>query len=79
MRAWEEGQRVRAVCAIVEQDVPIDPLASPGESGWVHALAGDTGTVVYVGHYHDGAILPTIRFDLTGTASMCLPEEVELL
>lgn len=79
MRVWEKGQRVRAVRAIVEQDVPIDPMVSPGEPGWVHALVGDTGTVIYVARYHDGAILPTIRFDLTGTATMCLPEEVELL
>jgi hypothetical protein len=35
----------------------------------VHAMAGDEGTVE---HLEDG--LPTVRFDRTGTATLCDPE-----
>ncbi|MCB9682208.1 MAG: hypothetical protein H6733_12145 [Alphaproteobacteria bacterium] len=72
-RPFVVGMRVRAMTRIVEDDLPPADGVAPGEPGWLHCEAGDAGTVEAV---DDGD--PTVRFDVSGTATMCAPWEVEV-
>jgi len=74
---WKVGQRVAATQTLVEGDRESLLEAVPGEPGWVHCRAGDEGWVVSVDRYADGAVFPTVRFDHSGTATLC-DSEVEL-
>jgi hypothetical protein len=70
------GMRVRALGDIVDGiDGTPDPTAGPAEPGWTFAVHGDLGTVEYVNGYGD----PTVRFDRTGTASICSPWELDIV
>ena len=73
----EVGERVVACKQLIEGDVPANPDAAPCEDGWVHCEPGDEGVVLSVDDYSDGARLPTVRFERTGTATLCFPEEFE--
>jgi hypothetical protein len=70
-------QRVVARVMITEDDAEPDSSAGPCESGWTHCVDGDTGTVVYVDATQEH--LPTVRWDRTGTATICGLHEIELL
>jgi len=76
---WREGQLVTARCRIVEDDVEPDADAGPCEPGWVHSEPGDLGRVIDAEVFDDGACLPTVRFERTGTATLCGPREIALV
>lgn len=66
------GMRVIAHATIIEEDADENPAADRCEAGWVHAREGSRGTVEYV----DELGYPTVRFDNTGTATLCFDHEV---
>lgn len=73
---WKEGQLVRATKTIIENDQELNPDAEPCKPGWCHAHEGEEGEVVYV---DPDSGIPTVRFRLTGTATICYSDELELL
>lgn len=77
MSRFMEGQRVRAVKVVTESGKEPDRSAKDLHNpGWVHAEAGESGTVVLVDAGNGD--IATVRFDRTGTATIVLDEEVEL-
>lgn len=75
-KQWDVGDRVKAVKQITESGkLPGNPEADPLDCDGIHAEAGEFGTVA---HWHEG-ILPTVRFDRTGTATMVRDDEIELV
>lgn len=71
---WVTGDRVKAIKQITESGkLPGNPNAKSLDPDWIHAEAGELGTVV-----HDLADLPTIRFDRTRTATIVRDDEIKL-
>ena len=84
MSVIKVGSRVRALVRLTEEDVDPDPSADECEPGWLHAEPGDCGEVLDVRNISavgddDGEpeVGITVRFDKSGTATMCFLEEVE--
>ncbi len=65
------GTKVKAAKQITESGIEGDPAALFPAGAYIHAEAGDEGTVVYV---EDGN--PTVRFDRTGTATLVFNSEI---
>lgn len=77
MSRFIEGQRVRAVGVITESGKEPDRTAKDLHNpGWVHAEAGELGTVELVDAGNGN--IATVRFDRTGTATIVLDKEIEL-
>jgi hypothetical protein len=79
----EEGSRVRATNQVTEDGGEADPNAEPLGPGWVHAEAGDEGSVLHIEQarsleegLEDTAAI-TVQFDRTGTVCTVFIEEVE--
>jgi hypothetical protein len=74
--SYNVEDRVKATGTITENgNLPGDPNAAFPAGEYIHALAGDEGTVVYVDV--DGEVdVPTVRFDRTGTATIVSDSEI---
>jgi hypothetical protein len=49
-----------------------------GKAKWTHARKGEIGRIVDVEEVDAGVTLYTVRFDRSGTASSCGPDEISL-
>ena len=63
---WKIGQRVWATGTVTEGGATADRSAKFPDAGYIHAEAGDEGTVEYV----DVDGYATVRFDRTRTATI---------
>lgn len=72
---YEEDDEVVARHEVTECGIGTigDPDAVFPEPAYIHAIEGDTGTVVHINI--DG--YPTVRFHRTGTATLVHPDEVK--
>ncbi len=74
---YQIGQRVVALKEITESgDGPGSKTAVFSEDNYIHAVKGDVGEIISV-DLVGRKVLPTVRFDRTGTATLVFPDEVE--
>ena len=67
------GTQVKAKQQITESGLrPGDATDTFPDPSYIHAEIGETGTVV-----HTDNVGNTVRWDRTGTATICWPEEYE--
>ena len=74
--SYNVEDRVKATGTITENgNLPGDPNAAFPAREYIHALAGDEGTVVYVDFDGEGKYL-LVTFDRTGTATIVSDSEI---
>lgn len=73
--ALKVGGRVRASKQITEGGAIANPDATFPQPGYIHAERGDIGTIEHV--ESDGAYM--VRFDHTGTSTVVLSYEIEII
>jgi hypothetical protein len=71
---YDEGTKVMATQTITESGAKPNPAAKNLlDPGWIHAQPGDIGVVVHVDRTR---MIPTIKFERTGTATIVGPHEI---
>tara|TARA_R100000152_G_C6646971_1_gene89732 strand:- start:234 stop:473 length:240 start_codon:yes stop_codon:yes gene_type:complete len=74
-----EGKKVVARVQITEGGGPSnDPSAAFPDYDYIHAEKGELGTVENIDDCN-GEMLPTVRFDRTGTATLVNWDEVKII